>query len=34
VGVQKNIRRGLRKYFSHIRFEVGDSSEIRSWHDK
>jgi hypothetical protein len=33
VGLWKNIRRGWRKFCSHTRFEVGDVSNVRFWHD-
>jgi hypothetical protein len=34
VSLWKNIRRGWREFSSHTRFEVGDGSKIRFWHDK
>jgi hypothetical protein len=33
VGFWKNIMRGWGKVSSHTRFEVGDGSNIRFWHD-
>jgi hypothetical protein len=33
VGLWKNIRRGWEKFSSHTRFEVGDGSKVRFWHD-
>jgi len=33
VGLRKNIKRGWRMFSSHTRFELGDSSKIRIWHD-
>jgi hypothetical protein len=33
VGLWKNIRRGWKKFGSHIRFEVRDGSKVRFWHD-
>jgi hypothetical protein len=33
VGHWKNIRRGWREFSSHTRFDVGDNSKIRFWHD-
>lgn len=33
VGLWKKIRRGWGKFFARIRFEVGDGSKIRLWHD-
>jgi hypothetical protein len=29
VGLWKNIKKGRRKFLSHTRFEVGDSSKVR-----
>jgi hypothetical protein len=33
VGLLKNIRRGWGKLCSHTKFEVGDGSKVRFWHD-
>lgn len=33
VGLWKNIRRSWKMIFSHTRFEMGDGSKIRFWHD-
>lgn len=33
VGLWKNIRRGWGKFCSHTKFEVGDGSNVRLWHD-
>jgi hypothetical protein len=33
VGLCKNIKRGWEKFSSHIRFEVGDGSNVSFWHD-
>jgi hypothetical protein len=33
VGLRNNNRKGWGKVRRHIRFEVGDSSKIRFWHD-
>jgi hypothetical protein len=33
VGLWTNITRGWEKFCSHTRFEVGDGSKVRFWHD-
>lgn len=33
AGVRRNIRKGWRSFSNYIRFEVGDGSKIRLWHD-
>jgi hypothetical protein len=33
VGLWKNIRRVWGKFSNHTRFEVGDGSNVRFWHD-
>jgi hypothetical protein len=33
VGLWKNIKRGWRKFSSHIRFEVGEGFNVRFWYD-
>ena len=33
VGLWNNIKRRLEKFSCHTRFEVGDSSKVRFWHD-
>jgi hypothetical protein len=33
VGVWKHIRRGWESFLKFIKFEVGDGSHIRFWHD-
>jgi hypothetical protein len=34
VGLWKNIKKGWEKFSIHTRFEVGDGSKIRFWHDQ
>jgi hypothetical protein len=33
VGLWKNIKRGWRMFYSYTRFELGDESKLRFWHD-
>ena len=33
VGLWKNIRRGWMMFYGHARFELGDGSKIKFWHD-
>jgi hypothetical protein len=33
VGLWKNIRKGWRLFFSHVKFDLGDGANIRFWDD-
>jgi hypothetical protein len=33
VGIWKNIRKYWGMFSSHTRFEVGDDTNVRMWHD-
>ena len=33
AGIWKNIMRGWGKFSSHTKFEVGDGTKVRFWHD-
>jgi hypothetical protein len=33
VDLWNNIRKGWRKFSTHTKFDVGDGSKVRLWHD-